>query len=377
MLPFSAEKLENLILKMSPLRGRVRGVDSDQMEAARELGGGLFQAVFSGEVLACLRSSLDEASSQDNVGLRLKLRLQDVSELADLPWEFLFDQSLNRFIAQSNYTPVVRYMEIPQRIRPLAIQLPLRILVMISSPDDPSYAKLDVGRERARLEQALEPLTRDRRVIIDWLEEATLAELQRRLRAQQYHVFHFIGHGGFDRQAQEGVLVLEDAQHRGWRVSPNLIGPLLHDHRSLRLAVLNSCEGAQELDRGPLRRHGLEPDPAGHPRGGRDAVRDHRLRRCHLRRRVLQLAHRRPPCGRRGLGSAQGDPGAVERHRVGHAGPLHALTRRRPLRGNASASAACAGRARTGPDPCACANAIGNRARSGDTSGGWLASRRS
>src|SRR5690348_9033096 len=83
-LALSDEHLENLVLKMSPSRSRVRGVGSDELSAARELGGKLFESVFSGEVLACLRSSIDEATRQDGVGLRLKLRLQDVAELADL-----------------------------------------------------------------------------------------------------------------------------------------------------------------------------------------------------------------------------------------------------------------------------------------------------
>ena len=44
-LPFSADKLENLILRMTRLRWS-RGKDSPEMAAARELGSGLFQAVF-------------------------------------------------------------------------------------------------------------------------------------------------------------------------------------------------------------------------------------------------------------------------------------------------------------------------------------------
>ena len=101
------------------------------MEAARELGGKLFESVFSGEVRACLRSSLHEVYCQEGTGLRLKLRLQEAPELADLPWEFLFDTALDRFMAQSNQTPIVRYVEMRERIRPLAVQLPLHVLVMI------------------------------------------------------------------------------------------------------------------------------------------------------------------------------------------------------------------------------------------------------
>ncbi len=58
-------------------------------------------------------------------------------------------------MAQSNYTPIVRYIEMNERIRPLVTALPLRLLVMVSSPDDPNYPKLEVEAEKQRLEAAL------------------------------------------------------------------------------------------------------------------------------------------------------------------------------------------------------------------------------
>ena len=245
-LPFTAEGLENLLLRIgSQRRGLTRSGFSDEFAAARELGSKLFEAVFDGEIRACLRSALDEAESQQDVGIRIKLRFQDVGELADLPWEFLYDPSLGRFLAQSTYTPLVRYIEMPQRIRPLTVQLPLRILVMISNPDDPDFPKLDVDQERQRIQTALDPLIQAGKVEVDWLEKATLAELQRSLRIADYHAFHFIGHGGFDRSSDEGLLILEDDLGRGQRTSAHRIGPLLHDSRLLRLAFLNSCEGAR------------------------------------------------------------------------------------------------------------------------------------
>ena len=50
---------------------------------------------------------------------------------------------LNRFLAPVE-TPIVRYLDLPQRIRPLAVTPPLRVLAMISSPDD--YPQLDGAR---------------------------------------------------------------------------------------------------------------------------------------------------------------------------------------------------------------------------------------
>jgi len=66
----------------------MRRVDSPEIEAAKQFGARLFDSVFADEVRACLRSRLDEGSNQGK-GLRIRLRLMDAPELADLPWEYL------------------------------------------------------------------------------------------------------------------------------------------------------------------------------------------------------------------------------------------------------------------------------------------------
>jgi len=247
-VPFSPDKLDSLVTKLGHVRRGTRSGRASQIEAAKELGGNLFDAVFGSELLACYRSSLHAVRSQEGCGLRIKLRLQNVAELADLPWEFLLDKSLNRFLAQSNQTPVVRYIEMPETVQPLATPPPLRILVMISSPkDDPDYKELNVEQETASLHQALAPLIADGKVSLTFLKAPTLAELKSALKKERYHVFHFMGHGEFVAMGNrgEGTLVLEDKQGRARREDAGRIGAFLHDHTSLRLAVLNACEGAR------------------------------------------------------------------------------------------------------------------------------------
>ncbi len=246
-LPFS-DRLENLVLKIGRPRGSTRRVVSSEMEAARELGTKLFDTVFGPEVRACLRTSLERTQLDEDTGLRLKLRLQEVPELGNLPWEFIYDSGLFRFFAQSDHTPVVRYIEIPEKIRPLRVQLPLRVLVMVSSPKD--YTSLNSQRERSLLEDALKPL--GNKVQVDWMDGSTLQSLLGCLRAETYHIFHFIGHGGFDEKSEEGVLVLEDQNGRGLLVGAERLATILHGHRSLRLVVLNSCEGARNSRTDPF-----------------------------------------------------------------------------------------------------------------------------
>jgi hypothetical protein len=125
-LPFSKLELDKFLLKIGrPQRG-MRRLNSPAMQAAKTFGGRLFKAVFKDEIRACLKSSIDQAEANGN-GLRIRLRL-NVPRLLDLPWEYLYNPSLNRFLALSIATPVVRYIELPERIQPLVVKPPVKIL---------------------------------------------------------------------------------------------------------------------------------------------------------------------------------------------------------------------------------------------------------
>lgn len=240
-LPFSEIEIENYILRLGHNRQKTRRLESTHMESAKQFGGQLFQTVFTGEVLSSYLGSLAKVN-QGNEGLRIRLRLADAPELIDLPWEFLYNPSNNRFLTLSINTPIVRYLELSERVEPLPVTSPLRILVMIASPSD--YTPLDVEQEWNKLKESLADLEAQGLVILERIQP-TLAALQQQLRKTEFHIFHFIGHGGFDTQAEDGVLILEDETGKGREIPGQYLGMLLHDERTLRLAVLNSCEGGR------------------------------------------------------------------------------------------------------------------------------------
>ncbi len=248
-LPFSKMELENFLLKIGRPKRSTRRVDAPELAAAKIFGASLFKAIFDDQLGECLRSSTDEAVRQ-GCGLRLKLRMTEVPELADIPWEFMYNPGLDRFLCLSTETPVVRYLDLPERVQPLEVKPPIKLLVMISSPSN--YPPLDVEQEWAKLKQALIDLERHKIVELERLNEATLRALQQRLRQQQFHIFHYIGHGSFDEKAQDGVLILEDENRLGRPVSGKYLGTLMRDERSLRLALLNSCEGARTSNTDPF-----------------------------------------------------------------------------------------------------------------------------
>jgi CHAT domain-containing protein len=112
---------------------------------------------------------------------------------------------------------------------------------MISKPSD--YPLLNVEHEKSKIRDALKDLAGAGRIQLEFLESANLAALGDSLRKQNGHIFHYIGHLGFDFGSKESVLILEDDNGHSKPVGVHPVGTVLHDCRSLRLAVFNASEG--------------------------------------------------------------------------------------------------------------------------------------
>jgi len=240
-LPFSRLELENFVLRVGLGRRRTRGPGRPESAPLKDFGGKLYGAVFQDELRDALQRSLSLTRAQQ-AGLRLRLRLADTPELAELPWEFLYDRRHNRFLALSRRTPLVRYLDLPDPPHPLDAEGPLRLLVMISSPS--GYPELVVEREWRLLTDALAEQQGEGRVIIERLD-ANMSILRGRLRRGAFHVFHFVGHGSYRPDWGDGVLVMEDRHGRPHEVTGEELGGLLNEYDQTRLAVLNACEGAR------------------------------------------------------------------------------------------------------------------------------------
>ena len=243
--PFDAQTLTNRLqsLEIALLRssGVRRRMSTTEEQVVEQFGRELSEALLAGEVGALFEVSRREAADQD-LGLRLKLRIQ-APDLAVIPWEFLYDPREGEYLALARGTPVIRYLELPQPLKPLTVTPPLHILGMIASPRDQD--RLDTERERRRLETAVKPLQDDGRVALNWVKGETWRDLQRAMRTGEWHIFHFIGHGAYDEESDEGFVALSDDGGRTHLLSAAHLGRLLDDHHPLRLVVLNSCEGAR------------------------------------------------------------------------------------------------------------------------------------
>ena len=213
-----------------------RRVMSDSEASIQDVGRRLFESAFTGSVASAYRTSMAVASERGE-SVQIALRLT-APGLAALPWEALYDPETQRYLCRKD--PLVRNVPAPDSPR-LQITAPLRVLGMISSPR--GLPMLDVELERERLEEALKPHIDDGRVELQWLDEVSWDGLHDKLLERAWHVLHFIGHGTYDTDTDEGVLAFVGRDGRADYVSASALADLLDEAEPTpRLVVLNSCQ---------------------------------------------------------------------------------------------------------------------------------------
>jgi WD40 repeat protein/tetratricopeptide (TPR) repeat protein len=222
------------------LVARLAGLDTDETILAN-LGQILFHALFHGSIKEVYTRS--QGMLTDGTGLRVKLNIA-MSEVAvaALPWEFLYDPDRGPLALLD--TPIVRYL--PQQAKTPTLQTPLPLKVLLTAAQ--TQPPVNVARELQAVSTALATLGDFVQVTIE--PHLTIPKLQRLLR-QDFHVWHFVGHGGFDRDGTTGQLVFEDTSGDIEYVSAPQLGVLLA-RNSVRLVVLDACHGGQ-LATQPLR----------------------------------------------------------------------------------------------------------------------------
>lgn len=172
-------------------------------------------------------------------GMKLVLRLHNTaSELWNIPWEYMHDGE--QFLSIEAGYPIIRQ---PQTVKLQTgklrqATLPLRILVVISDPID--AVPLNIDHEITIIKNAVKDAEAKGRVIVDYVEEGSLYNLEIMLHEDEYHVLHYTGHGGMT--AQGSCLVMENAEGRGEPVFINQLLPIIKQHNSMRLVVLSGCQ---------------------------------------------------------------------------------------------------------------------------------------
>ena len=114
--PFSARDLQKIweVLREVQKAGKALAT---QRALVQDAGRRLFEALFAGEVLGCLRASFDRTDFM-KVPLHIHLDLSGAPELEMLPWEYLYNPERSEFLALAPMSPLVRYTGLQHRIYP-------------------------------------------------------------------------------------------------------------------------------------------------------------------------------------------------------------------------------------------------------------------
>ena len=291
----------------------------DQEKKLAEYGQRLYGLLFGdGAKLAAFLEFNDAYRQQ----ARLTLALHgNAATLWRLPWEYLHDEK--DFLALTGRLLLSRMPHGLGRLDPAAAAPPLRILVVVSAPDD--QRPLDTEEEIGAIQRALDEATRAGRVEVEYLDDATLPAIGEALRRFRPHVLHYTGHGYYDKAKAASFLALEDDDGCTRLAGIADLRPLLRDDpvepasgAPLRLPDRadqrrGRVRGGRHRAAGRGRARGagdavLDPRPVGHHPGGRVLRRARRGRQPH---RGGPARPHRPVAGSGGAGLRLGHPRAL------------------------------------------------------------------
>lgn len=127
-------------------------------------------------------------------------------EVLNMPWGIALDPTgesrrlmdIHRlFISKSPF-------DLTQKM-PESTAGPLKILVMISMPEDSPYSdRLDFEKEEHKIITAFLPLYQSGAIQIDYTDNGSLNALRRKIKLNNYHILHFSGHGRFVEDDEKG-----------------------------------------------------------------------------------------------------------------------------------------------------------------------------
>ena len=232
----------------------VRDYSLDEGDLKR-IGTSLFEAVFD----SVLRRALDSSRRRldAGVGLSILLRFDSTPELADLPWEALYDPAEGIFLSAQTDVVLVRSLAVSGRRWVPRSQGSLRLLSLL--PEPVGEEALSGRREwQAIQDQFVVEIDDDASSSVlrtqqefgaigtpsfEMVEPPTLAALGDRFRARPFDVLHVVAHGLPGGDGRGGRLSLEDGSGRSTLVTGDALAFALEQRSAPTLVVLNVCFG--------------------------------------------------------------------------------------------------------------------------------------
>ena len=224
------------------------------LDTFRVLGEHLYEIVFAGDVGKGFTTSYQEALAAKQ-SLRVMLNFaEDSSELAALPWEFLYlsnDRGTSFYLATA--TQLVLNRVLPRgRYTMQVVAPPLRVLFIMCVPENEALEQQEHMKQRAEVLRSIRGLKDgqeggerlDIRIVEDWNVDTIDEELK-----GDPHVVHIIGHARHIRDSagrMRGEIELPGANGTLQWYDPQRVVELLTrgktEENLPKLVVLHLCE---------------------------------------------------------------------------------------------------------------------------------------
>jgi hypothetical protein len=203
----------------------------DPGDPARDIGGRLFEALFTGASASVYAEAVERAKRQES-GLSLRI-VTDDPVLLSLPWELLYDRNLRQdFLALAAGGSVVRELPTPAlRLGPAAKVPPLKVLLLTADP----AGRLETDRD-IRVFKGL-----GNRVQLRVVRDVTRERLLKALAAEPVDIIHFAGAGVTESAGRQRLVLLGDrpAESSGVVSAEEVLGALERQPHA-RLVVFNA-----------------------------------------------------------------------------------------------------------------------------------------
>ena len=232
---------------------------SSVMAFENQLAQLIFQTFFSGDIGQACTDFIQLLEEQRIEELLLAVSANDET-IVNLPFEMvlplLFPPKLGeakKSLAINNFGLVrtkITSLEAFKMQGNHATAAPLKMLFITALPEnlDERGKMLQIEEEQTRLIRSIGALeaTGDKqpKIVIEFLENASLDELDKALKARQHDIVHISGHGAYHAAENKGILYFENEDGDEEQVSGAALGETLRQHACVKLLILSACETA-------------------------------------------------------------------------------------------------------------------------------------
>ena len=218
----------------------------------------LFETFFTGDILEVCRDFVDLLEKRKIEELVLAISTDDTAVL-NLPFEMVIPHFFpEKLGAQRKSLGVAHFglvRTVEQDLPKFDMQgkpasaAPLKMLFVTALPENISESAklLEIEEEQKRLIDAIgtfEATGGTPKIVIEFLDTASLAEISEALRKHHHDILHISGHGSYQEDVNQGVMHLEDEDGNHCEVLGKDLGETLRPHQCVKLLILSACETA-------------------------------------------------------------------------------------------------------------------------------------